>query len=82
MEQAVMTEAPAKKWKGVQLLSLCAIFLGILVAFGSTLVQREAFAGFLILGGLIGLLAGTRAFIYLVAVYWGIVLGFVIFLIP
>ncbi len=81
LERAMTTGAPGKKWKGIQLVSLGAIFLGILVAFGTAIPQGGAYAGFLIVGGLIGLLAGTQVFMYLVAVYWGALLGIIIFLI-
>ncbi len=81
LERAMTTGAPGKKWKGIQLVSLGAIFLGILVAFGTAIPQGGAYAGFLIVGGLIGLLAGTKVFMYLVAVYWGALLGLSIFLI-
>ncbi len=73
--------APGKKWKGIQLVSLGAIFLGILVAFGTAMPQGGAYAGLMIVGGLIGLLAGTQVFMYLVAVYWGAPLGLIIFFI-
>jgi len=81
LERAMTSGAPGKKWKGIQLVSLGAIFLGILVAFGTAIPQGGAYAGFLIVGGLIGLLAGTQVFMYLVAVYWGALLGIIIFLI-
>ncbi len=81
LERAMTTGATGKKWKGIQLVSLGAIFLGILVAFSTTMSQGGAYAGFLIVGGLIGLLAGTQVFMYLVAVYWGALLGIIIFLI-
>ncbi len=81
LERAMTSGAPGKKWKGIQLVSLGAIFLGILVAFGTAIPQGGAYAGLLIVGGLIGLLAGTQVFMYLVAVYWGALLGLSIFLI-
>ncbi len=80
LERAVTTGATGKKWKGIQLVSLGAIFLGILVAFGTPIPQGGAYAGLMIVGGLIGLLAGTKVFMYLVAVYWGALLGLIIFL--
>lgn len=80
LERAVTTGATGKKWKGIQLVSLGAIFLGILVAFGTAIPLGGAYAGLMIVGGLIGLLAGTKAFMYLVAVYWGALLGLIIFL--
>ena len=82
LEQGVTTEAPGKKGKGFKLASLGAILLGIMVALSTTIAQGGILAGFLIVGGLIGLLAGTSVFIYLVAIYWGVVLGFTIFLVP
>jgi len=39
LERAMTTGAPGKKWKGIQLVSLGAIFLGILVAFGTAIPQ-------------------------------------------
>lgn len=82
LEQAVTTESRGKQWKGFKLASVGAIFLGIMIAFSTTISQGGTLAAFLILGGLIGLMAGTKVFLYLVAVYWGVVLGFSIFLIP
>jgi hypothetical protein len=57
--------------------SLGAIFLGIMIAFGTTIPQGGAYAGLMIVGGLIGLLAGTKVFMYLVAMS---LLGLIIFL--
>jgi len=39
LERAMTTGATGKKWKGIQLVSLGAIFLGILVAFSTTMSQ-------------------------------------------
>ena len=73
--------ASGKKWEGMQVGSLGAMCRGSWVDFGTSIPQGGAYAGFLIVGGLIGLLAGTQVFMYLVAVYWGALLGLSIFLI-
>ena len=82
LEQAVTFGETGKKRTWFKLASLGAILAGIMVAFSATLSQGGPLAGFLISGGSIGLLSDTKFFVYLLAVYWGVVLGFMIFLIP
>ncbi len=81
LERAVTTGAPGKKWTWFKFASLGAILVGIIVALSTTISQGGPLAGFLILGGSIGLLAGTNIFVYLLAMYWGALLGLMIFLI-
>lgn len=73
--------ATAKRGKGIQLASLGAILVGIVTAAGMTSQGRVTFGALLILVGLIGVLAG-KANKYLLAAAAGVLLGFIIFLLP
>ncbi len=82
LERAVTTGAPGKKWTWFKVGSLGTILVGIIVALSTTISQGGPLAGFLISGGSIGLLADTKIFAYLLAAYWGVILGVSFFLIP
>ena len=86
LEQVTTPEATAaattvKRGKGIQLASLGAILVGIVTAAGMTSQGRVTFGALLILVGLIGVLAG-KANKYLLAAAAGVLLGFIIFLLP